>query len=104
MRRAAILGMFGVLACGPALAGQLTVVNGTLTAIVGLQFRPSGTPAWQQDRLAANHLTLGIQKALAIAGPSACVADILVQFEDGHRAVRPHVNVCTSAPVRITEF
>ena len=83
---------------------KITIVNGTRTAMVALQARPSQTDQWQSDSL--NRRTLGIRKQMVILLPAnaTCHFDLMAQFEDGHRIVKRHLDLCRSPVYVLTDF
>lgn len=98
--RLARLGLGGALALAAAMAiaqadtsGTVNVVNGTRTAMVSFQVRPSGSDGWQPNVL--EHRALGVAKEASVDLPGGtCIYDVLCRFEDGHRQTKMHVNLC----------
>jgi hypothetical protein len=89
-----------VCLAGTALAA--TIVNGTRTAMVSLQIK-SGHSGWHGNLL--DDGPLGVQRHKTIYGPSdGCVYDLKATFEDGHRVMRPRVNLCAPSMVVIRDF
>jgi hypothetical protein len=85
-----------------ASARPVSIVNGTRTAMVALQIRPSDAPVWRPDIL--NHRPLGIQKQVDFEVGPACFFDVKAMFEDGHRVNKQHVNLCKSTTYLLTDF
>ncbi|HTW36668.1 MAG TPA: hypothetical protein VMD53_18770 [Rhizomicrobium sp.] len=85
-----------------ASARPVSIVNGTRTAMVALQVRPSDAPVWRPDIL--NHRPLGIQKQIGFEVGPACFFDVKAMFEDGHRINKQHVNLCKSTTYLLTDF
>src|SRR3974390_360149 len=100
--RVACAGLVSLIAFGAVIqavhadpAGAVSIVNGTRTAMVSLQLRPSGTEDWQANVL--QHRTLGVARAESVGlSGSTCLYDLFCRFEDGHRQVKTHVNLCRS--------
>lgn len=87
---------------GSALAsGSVTVVNGTRTAMITLQLKESDGSGWQGNALGGK--PLGVQKRTTVYA-KACICDIRAIFEDGHRVMRRHVNVCTTPTYVLQDF
>jgi len=85
-----------------ASARPVSIVNGTRTAMVALEIRPSDADAWRPDLL--NHRPLGIQKEIAFEVGPACFFDVKAMFEDGHRVNKQHINLCKSTTYLLTDF
>ena len=83
-------------------ARPVSIVNGTRTAMVALQIRPSDADFWRPDIL--NHRPLGIQKQIDFEVGQACFFDVKAMFEDGHRANKQHVDLCKSTTYLLTDF
>jgi hypothetical protein len=97
------LAAIGLLAgTSASTAKPVSIVNGTRTAMVSLQLRPVDAPIWRPDLL--DHKTLGIQKAIPFEVGAACVFDVKARFEDGHRVMKDHVNLCKSPTYLLTDF
>lgn len=75
-------------------AGTVTVVNGTRTAMITLQLKDTNGFGWQGDVLGGK--PLGVQRRITVPYVKACICDIRATFEDGHRVMRRHVNVCST--------
>jgi len=103
LRFAAALAALVILAgTSPGAAKMVSIVNGTRTAMVGLQVRPEEAPIWRPDLL--DRKTLGIQKEIQFDVGPACVFDVKARFEDGHRVLKEHVNFCKSPTYLLTDF
>jgi len=85
-----------------ASARPVSIVNGTRTAMVALEIRPSDAEAWRPDIL--NHRPLGIQKQIDFEVGPACFFDVKAMFEDGHRLLKQHINLCKSTTYLLTDF
>ena len=96
----AIVAVF--LSVSGASARPVSIVNGTRTAMVALQVRPSEADAWRPDIL--NHRPLGIQKEIDFEVGPACFFDVKAMFEDGHRVNKQHVDLCKSTTYLLTDF
>jgi hypothetical protein len=95
-----------MLAMGAASAGgAVAIVNGSRTAMVSLQLRPSGSGGWQPNVLGT--LPLGVQKAtrpIAVPTGTNCNFDIVARYEDGHRNARANVNLCGTSRFVLTDL
>lgn len=85
-----------------ASARPVSIVNGTRTVMVALEIRPSDAAEWRPDIL--NHRPLGIQKQINFEVGPACFFDVKAMFEDGHRLLKPHINLCKSTTYLLTDF
>ena len=99
---AALTIIAALMSVSAASARPVSVVNGTRTAMVALQVRPSDADAWRPDIL--NHRPLGIQKQIDFEVGPACFFDVKAMFEDGHRVNKQHVNLCKSTTYLLTDF
>lgn len=91
------------LIAGTAVAGQkIMIINGTRTAMVGLQLRESGGSDWQPDML--NRRPLGIQRQIGFERSPKCLYDIRAIFEDGHRVMKSRVDLCRSPRYLLQDF
>ena len=86
-----------LLASVPADASA--ILNASHYGIVALQVKPAGAIAWQADVL--NQHTLGVGKSVNV-NVGQCDVDVLATFDDGHKALRQHVNLC-NGPLQIRE-
>jgi hypothetical protein len=104
--RCAGLAVVAIVAlAGPSVAAlvkTVAIVNGTRTAMVALQFKPSNAAVWRPDVL--DHRTLGIQKQIEFDVGPACLFDVKAMFEDGHRINKQRVNLCKSPTYLLTDF
>ncbi len=93
-----------VCAAKAADAREVRLVNSTHTAMVALQLKEFRADAWQADLL--NHKPLGINKEIVLPLPenSPCFYDIKAMFEDGHRVMKKHVDLCKSPVFKLTDF
>ena len=99
---AALTAVAVFMSISAASARPVSIVNGTRTAMVALQIRPSDAPVWRPDIL--NHRPLGIQKQVDFEVGPACFFDVKAMFEDGHRVNKQHVNLCKSTTYLLTDF
>lgn len=104
--RLLVLALVAVAATtAPSFAGHtVQIVNGTRTAMVALQARPSRGGPWQVGLL--KQRSLGIQKQVEFAMPENkdCFYDLDARFEDGHRISKRHVDLCKSPTFLLTDF
>jgi hypothetical protein len=86
-----------------ASAHNVSIVNGTRTAMVSLQARQADTDVWQKDLL--DKRTLGIQKSVDFAVPDKpnCFFELKAMFEDGHR-LNKKANLCKANTYLLTDF
>lgn len=107
-RAAVTIALLSLVAWTPVRAAdgarQVTIVNGTHTAMMGLQVKEIRADAWPADML--NHKTLGIQKQITLWLPAnpGCFYDIKAMFEDGHRVAKKHVFLCKPPSYLLTDF
>ncbi len=86
-----------------ASSDPIVVVNGTRTAMITLQLKPSDARAWQPDLLARG--PLGVQKETTFQRPGhVCIYDLKAMFEDGHRVVKQRVNLCKTERYVVSDF
>lgn len=86
-----------------ASAQSVVVVNGTRTAMIMLQLKPSDTRAWRPDLL--ERRPLGVQKETVFQRSSnTCFYDLKAMFEDGHRVVRQRVDLCKTQRYVVADF
>ncbi|MEI9989078.1 MAG: hypothetical protein WDM86_03485 [Rhizomicrobium sp.] len=86
------------------LSREVTIKNGTRTAIVSLQAKAPGAEAWPLDLL--NRRNLGVQKSvtLSLHATPECLYDLKVVFEDGHRILKQRVDLCRQPAFLLTDF
>lgn len=86
----------------PASADPAVIVNGTRTAMIGLQIKEPHAQDWRDDVLGRR--PLGVQKETVInRDHNACTYDVKAMFEDGHKVTR-RVDLCKSPRFVITDF
>jgi hypothetical protein len=87
----------------PAVAGQITLVNGTHLAVLAVQAKSHGNIAWGRDLLDDNTLGIGKSRRVALPVGVSCDADFLATLDDGHKLVIPADNVCRNSAVAVTD-
>ena len=88
----------------PCAAGAAAIINGTHTAMVALELRPSDGGVWGPDLLKSGPLGIQMQIPVDTGGNPSCVFDIKAVFEDGHRRMQPHVYLCRSQAYLFKDF
>lgn len=87
----------------PALAQQVTVVNGTHFAVLSLRTKPHRGGSWSADML--NQITLGVRQSRVLRTPDnyPCNVDFLAILSDGHKLVLRDEYICGRVAVAIAD-
>jgi hypothetical protein len=87
-----VAGLAGLAQAEPVT--QITIVNGTDSAIVAMQVRPSGATNAQWTALTPGR-PLGIQGTVPFQfSPANCYFDVQAQFADGRSLNKPNQHFC----------
>jgi hypothetical protein len=78
-----------------------TLLNSTDAPIAAVQVRASGQTVWQNNLLVQR--TIGVSRSANVQLTTPpCVYDFFVTFDDGHRRIIPHVDVCHRSSLSVT--
>ena len=94
--RAFVCGACFVVAIASAAQADLKkcmIFNSTVSPIAAVQVRATGQSRWQENLLSQHTIGVSRSWAVQITTPP-CLYDFFVTFDDGHRRIIPHVNVC----------
>ena len=91
-----------VLAAAPALAGQVTVNNGTQTVLYRLFTSESSDEMWGPDRLGEKVVQPGGSVVLTIPDNMDCAWDFLLVYADGVED-QMTLNTCMTDTLNLTE-
>ena len=79
---------------------RLTIFNNTEAPIAAVQVRAPGQVRWQDNLLVQRTIGVARSEVVQIATPP-CLYDFFVTFDDGHRRIIQHIDVCGKASLYI---